>query len=136
MNIPARPSLFQGLASLLALALFWFAVAIAPTALLTGCANLPTDSIGAPQPAPTNSCDLVNVVSEFAEKFPATEEEYLERCEPGIQEKLLEYPEEERDQIHELLISEASTAYLFQSLLYHITTSVVDHTTINQPCNP
>ena len=62
----------------------------------------------APDPtAPTN---------EWWRSFPETEEEYLALCEPAIQEKLLDYPEEERESVREALLSEASTAYLFQSV--------------------
>lgn len=69
-----------------------------------------------------------------AETFPATEEEYLARCEAGIQEKLLDYPDEERERMHDLLVSEASTAYFFQSLLVGLATSVVDRAT--EPAAP
>ena len=58
-------------------------------------------------PAPPN---------EWWRSFPETEEEYLALCEPAIQERLLDYPEEEREAVREALLSEASTAYLFQSV--------------------
>ena len=43
MNERKRPGLFHGLIAAFVLALVWFAIAIAPAALLTGCANLPAD---------------------------------------------------------------------------------------------
>lgn len=57
--------------------------------------------------APTN---------EWWRTFPETEEEYLELCEPKIQEKLLDYPEEEREHMRDLLLSEEGTAYLIRSV--------------------
>lgn len=101
-----------------------FAACMAVLAFCAGCAGcastgeLPPGAIDfvtnyaqrvvvAGPPAPTN---------EWWRTFPKTEEEYLELCEPKIQEKLLDYPEEEREHMRELLRSEESTAYLFKSI--------------------
>lgn len=43
MNERKRPALFHGLIAAVVLALFLFAITIAPASLLTGCANLPAD---------------------------------------------------------------------------------------------
>ena len=60
--------------------------------------------------------DPIAPTNEWWRTFPETEKEYLELCEPKIQEKLLDYPEEEREHMRELLRSEESTAYLFKSI--------------------
>ena len=72
--------------------------------------------------APTNAAqrvvapDPVAPTNGWWRTFPETEEAYLALCEPKIQEALLDYPEEERENMRELLRSEASTAYLVQGI--------------------
>lgn len=116
------------------------AVCLAVIAFLAfsgGCAAVPAGAAEIPAAVSNEivriGCILTNAAAA-AETFPATEEEYLARCEAGIQEKLLDYPEEERERMHDLLVSEASTAYFFQSLLVGLATSVVDRAT--EPAAP
>ena len=110
---------------------------MAAVAFCHGCAAVPAGAAEIPAAVSNEivriGCILTNAAAA-AETFPATEEEYLARCEAGIQEKLLDYPEEERERMHDLLVSEASTAYFFQSLLVGLATSVVDLAT--EPAAP
>lgn len=126
---------FEALRFVLALAVCLAVIAF--LAFSGGCAAVPAGAAEIPAAVSNEivriGCILTNAAAA-AETFPATEEEYLARCEAGIQEKLLDYPEEERERMHDLLVSEASTAYFFQSLLVSLATSVVDRAT--EPAAP
>lgn len=130
-----RLKFFEALRLVLVLAVCLAAMAL--LAFSSGCAAVPAGAAEIPAAVSNEivriGCILTNAAAA-AETFPATEEEYLARCEAGIQEKLLDYPEEERERMHDLLVSEASTAYFFQSLLVGLATSVVDRAT--EPAAP
>lgn len=65
MNERKRPGLFHGLIAAFVLALVWFAIAIAPAALLTGCANLPADP-AARAAAVSNAVDTATLLLDAA----------------------------------------------------------------------